>query len=72
MLTEYKIVPPDSSTLDHPSQRARSLDGDHRTMVKFGERSDKGYEMVKDDLEELMTKVVDVEQSGGIGTHWSL
>ncbi|KAJ5371988.1 hypothetical protein N7517_003994 [Penicillium concentricum] len=55
------IVPPDSSTLDHPSQRARTLDGNHMTMVKFSGRSDKGYEMVKDDLEELMTKAIDVE-----------
>ncbi|CAI7665531.1 unnamed protein product [Penicillium glandicola] len=55
------IVPPDSSTLDHPSQRARTLDGNHMTMVKFSGRSDKGYEMVKDDLEELMTKAIDME-----------
>ncbi|KAJ5972573.1 uncharacterized protein N7479_002491 [Penicillium vulpinum] len=62
------IVPPDSSTLDHPSQRARTLDGNHMTMVKFSGRSDKGYEMVKDDLEELMTKAPDMELTPSFGT----
>lgn len=71
ILTEIKIVPPDSSTLDHPSQRARALDGDHRTIVKFSGRSDKGYEMLKDDLEDLMTKTINVEQTENSGTHSS-
>jgi hypothetical protein len=41
-------------------------------MVKFSGRSDKGYEMVKDDLEELMTKAIDVEQTQSFGTHSGL
>jgi hypothetical protein len=49
-------VPADSSSLDHPGQRARTLDADHIGMVKFGGRDDKSYEMVKEDIEELIFK----------------
>jgi hypothetical protein len=49
------IVPPDSSTLDHPNQRARSIDADHMDMVKFYGRDDENYIMVKDDVQELIT-----------------
>lgn len=50
------IVPPDSSTLDHASQRARTIDADHIGMVKFSGKNDKAYEMVKEDIEELVTR----------------
>ena len=49
-------MPPDSSTLDHPSQRARTIDADHREMVKFHGKNDKNYEMVRDDIKELIIK----------------
>jgi len=55
-------VPPDSSTLDHPNQRARVIDADHRQMVKFSGKNDGNYEMVKDDIEEL---VMNAEKSAG-------
>ncbi|KAF2179315.1 WD40 repeat-like protein [Zopfia rhizophila CBS 207.26] len=48
------IVPPDSSSLDHPNQRARTIDEDHIGMVKFKGRNDEPYEMVKADIEELV------------------
>ncbi|KAH0534088.1 hypothetical protein FGG08_007313, partial [Glutinoglossum americanum] len=50
------IVPPDSSTLDHPGQRARTIDADHMGMVKFSGKNDKAYEMVKEDIEELVIR----------------
>ncbi|KAI9765965.1 MAG: hypothetical protein M1840_006972, partial [Geoglossum simile] len=50
------IVPPDSSTLDHPGQRARTIDADHIEMVKFSGKNDKAYEMVKEDIEDLVTR----------------
>lgn len=49
-------MPPDSSTLDHPSQRARTIEADHIGMVKFSGKTDKAYEMVKEDIEELVTR----------------
>jgi hypothetical protein len=49
-------VPPDSSTLDHPGQRARTIDADHIEMVKFSGKNDKVYEMVKEDIEDLVTR----------------
>jgi hypothetical protein len=49
-------VPPDSSTLDHPGQRARTIEADHIGMVKFSGKNDKAYEMVKEDIEELVTR----------------
>jgi len=55
-------VPPDSSTLDHPNQRARVIDADHRQMVKFSGKNDGNYEMVKDDIEEL---VMNAEKTAG-------
>jgi len=48
-------VPPDSSTLDHPGQRARTIDADHIEMVKFSGKCDKAYEMVKEDIEVLVS-----------------
>lgn len=47
-------MPADSSSLDHPSQRARTIDEDHVRMVKFKGRDDKTYQMVKADIEELV------------------
>jgi len=55
-------VPQDSSTLDHPNQRARTIDADHIGMVKFGGKNDRNYEMVKDDIEEL---VMNAEKTAG-------
>jgi hypothetical protein len=49
-------VPPDSSSLDHPNQRARTIDDDHIGMVKFQDQHDKAYEMVKEELEELVER----------------
>ena len=49
-------MPPDSSTLDHPGQRARTIEADHIGMVKFSGKNDKAYEMVKEDIEELVTR----------------
>ena len=49
-------MPPDSSTLDHPGQRARTIEADHIGMVKFSGRNDKAYEMVKEDIKELVTR----------------
>ena len=49
-------MPPDSSTLDHPGQRARTIEADHIGMVKFSGKSDKAYEMVKEDIKELVTR----------------
>lgn len=40
--------------LDHPNQRARTIDADHMGMVKFNGRDDRTYEMVKDDIQELV------------------
>ncbi|KAI9770674.1 MAG: hypothetical protein M1839_003058 [Geoglossum umbratile] len=48
------IVPRDSSSLDHPNQRARTIDEDHIGMVKFKGRNDRAYQMVKADIEELV------------------
>ncbi|KIM95406.1 hypothetical protein OIDMADRAFT_206491 [Oidiodendron maius Zn] len=50
------IVPPDSSTLEHPNERARTIDADHINMVKFSGRYDRTYEMVKGDIEELVRR----------------
>ncbi|OCL00607.1 ankyrin, partial [Cenococcum geophilum 1.58] len=50
------IVPSDSSTLDHPGQRARTIEADHIGMVKFNGENDKAYEMVKEDIKELVTR----------------
>lgn len=47
-------MPPDSSSLDHPNQRARTIDEDHIGMVKFTGLSDRNYQMVRDDIEELV------------------
>lgn len=52
-------MPPDSSTLDHPNQRARTIEADHVGMVKFSGKDDKAYEMVKEDIEELVTRAED-------------
>ena len=49
-------MPPDSSTLDHPGQRARTIEADHIGMVKFSGKNDKVYEMVKEDIKELVTR----------------
>ena len=49
-------MPPDSSTLDHPNQRARTIEADHIGMVKFSGKNDKAYEMVKEDIKELVTR----------------
>jgi hypothetical protein len=49
-------VPPDSSTLDHPNQRARTIDADHMEMVKFSGKNDRNYEMVRGDIGELVMK----------------
>jgi len=49
-------VPSDSSTLDHPNQRARTIGADHIEMVKFGGQSDENYQMVRDDIRELVEK----------------
>ena len=49
-------MPPDSSTLDHPGQRARTIEADHIGMVKFSGKNDKAYEMVKEDIKELVTR----------------
>ena len=46
----------DSSTLDHPSQRARTIEADHIEMVKFNGKNDKAYKMVKEDIEELVIR----------------
>ncbi|KHO11514.1 NAD(P)-binding domain protein [Metarhizium robertsii ARSEF 23] len=48
------IVPPDSSSLDHPNQRARTIDEDHIGMVKFKGRDDRAYQSVREDIEELV------------------
>ncbi|KAL9126796.1 MAG: hypothetical protein Q9217_004209 [Psora testacea] len=48
------IVPPESSSLDHPNQRARTIDEDHIGIVKFKGRKDEADEMVKADIEELV------------------
>jgi hypothetical protein len=55
-LTDEQIVPPESSSLDHPNQRARSIVDDHIGMVKFQGKGDKAYEMIKSDIEELVEK----------------
>jgi hypothetical protein len=49
-------VPPESSTLDNPGERARTIDADHRDMVRFSGKHDKTYEIVKCDLEDLVTR----------------
>ena len=49
-------MPPDSSTLDHPGQRARTIEADHIGMVKFNGKNDNAYEMVKEDIKELVTR----------------
>jgi hypothetical protein len=56
-------VPPDSSTLDHPNQRARTIEADHIEMVKFSGESDKAYEMIKEDIEELVSKAEEKERN---------
>ncbi|ETS81125.1 hypothetical protein PFICI_06127 [Pestalotiopsis fici W106-1] len=48
------IVPPDSSSLDHPSQRSRTINADHRMMCRFCGPDDPGYTMVKEDIAELV------------------
>ncbi|KAH0551763.1 hypothetical protein GP486_007019, partial [Trichoglossum hirsutum] len=48
------IVPPDSSTLDHPNQRARTINEDHIGMVKFNGRDNMAYQMVRGDIEQLI------------------
>ncbi|KAE9366390.1 hypothetical protein N431DRAFT_472934 [Stipitochalara longipes BDJ] len=64
------IVPPDSSSLDHPNQRARTIDGNHIEMVKFSGRDDKGYEMVKEDIRELIKKPPPVRESIRATSSW--
>ena len=53
-------MPPDSSTLEHPNERARTIDADHINMVKFSGRNDRTYEMVKGDIEELVKRAEDM------------
>ena len=47
-------MPAYSSTLDHPNQRARTVDSDHVGMVKFSSRDNVTYEALRGDLEELL------------------
>lgn len=56
VLMVMQVVPPDSSTLDHPNQRARTINEDHMGIVKFSSRNDSTYQMVRDDLEELIER----------------
>jgi hypothetical protein len=58
-------VPHDSSTLDHPNQHARIIDADHIGMCKFTGQDDKGYEMIKEDVEELVLKAKGAGSSQG-------
>jgi hypothetical protein len=55
-------VPPDSSTLDDLSQHARTIKGNHIEMVKFGGQKDKRYEMVKLEIEDLVSKAEEKEK----------
>lgn len=69
VLITHQIVPPESSSLDDSAQRPRTLDKNHRDMVKFSGKDDQGYEWVKQDLEELMEKAVDFEKRQNLGMH---
>lgn len=71
MLMNHQIVPSESSSLDDSAQRARTLDKNHRDMVKFSGKDDQGYEWVKQDIEELMERAVDFEKRQILGTHSS-
>jgi hypothetical protein len=51
-----KIVPDESSSLDHPLQRARMIDADHMDMCKFESRRDQGYSWVRGDVIELIER----------------
>ena len=51
-------MPPESSTLDNPNQRARTVDSDHIGMVKFSGRDNATYDAVKEDLQELAERPV--------------
>lgn len=54
-------MPPDSSSLDYLGQRARTVNSDHIAMVKFKGKNDKTYEMVKEDLVQLVSKAKGLE-----------
>ena len=56
-------MPPDSSDLDHPSQRLRTIEADHKGMVKFSGKNDKGYEKVRDDIDDLVTRAKEAAHS---------
>lgn len=57
--------------MDHPAERARSLNANHIDMVKFSGKNSEGYMMVKGDLEALMMKPVDVDKTETFGMHSS-
>ena len=61
-------MPPDSSSLDHPNQRARTVDEDHRGMVKFKGRDDRAYQMVREDIEELIENSPARKEATGAAT----
>jgi hypothetical protein len=42
------------------------MDANHMNMVRFSGKHDKGYEMVKDDIEELMLAAEETAAGSGI------
>ena len=42
------------------------MDANHMNMVKFGGKHDKGYEMVKDDIEELILRAEEITTRSGV------
>lgn len=58
---------PESSSLDHPSQRARAIDADHIGMVKLSGKDDNTFESVKEDVENLICQVELMNMKQGSG-----
>ena len=61
-------MPSDSSSLDHPNQRARTIDKDHIGMVKFNGSEDRTYQMVREDIEELVENIQTAKETRDTAT----
>ena len=53
-------MPSDSSILDYPNQRARTIEADYIGIVKFSRKRDKAYKIIKEDIKELVTRAEEV------------
>jgi hypothetical protein len=55
---------------DHLNQRARTIDDNHLEMVKFRGKDDRAYEMVKEDIRELIERSPLARDVIGVKSGW--